>query len=292
MGRYAHQIQQRVGRLANRQHGYVSRAQLLALGLSPDAIKRWIVAGRLIPVHAGVYAVGHARGDPVGRSMAAVLACGPSAVLSHHSAAALWGFRKWSAGLIHVIARGDHCRRGIKTHRCALTRREWTTHNGIPVTAPARTLLDIRRELTHKQLIRAIGDALNSNCMYESHLEGTPLHALVDEVSRSPLEDDFKPWLRRFNLPEPLYNVMLFGREVDVYYPAERLIVELDGWKYHRTKIAFESDRDRDATMLAAGIATVRITRQRLENAPAREAERLRAILDARRRGVAQAAVR
>jgi hypothetical protein len=272
-----------VGVLAARQHGYVSRAQLLRLGLSAAAIQRWVATGLLIRVHAGVYAFGHARLDAIGRSMAAVLACGPGATLSHDSAAALWGFRKGRSGPIHVIAATDHCRRGIKCHRSVLDRREWTTHCGIRVTTAAKTLLDIRRSLTDKQLIRAIGDALISNYLYESQLVGTPLERYVDEVSRSPLEDDFKPWLRRFNLPEPLYNVTLFGREVDVYYPEERLIVELDGWKYHRTKIAFENDRDRDAMMLAAGIATVRITRDRLRHAPAREAERFRAILDARR---------
>jgi hypothetical protein len=204
-------------------------------------------------------------------------------VLSHHSAAALWGFRNWPTGPIHVIAISYHRRRGIKVHRCALTRQEVRRHLQVPVTSPARTLLDIRRALTQKQLIRAVGDALISGCLRESQLAGTPLYVLVDEISRSALEDDFKPWLRRFNLPEPLYNVKLFGREVDAYYPAERLIVELDGWAFHRTKIAFENDRDRDATMLAAGIATVRITRDRLRHAPAREAERFRAILDARR---------
>jgi hypothetical protein len=287
MGRYTHQIEQRIGALARRQHGYVTRAQLLALGLSHDAVKRRVGSGQLVRVHAGVYAVGYVRPDPVARAMAAVLACGPGAVLGCHSALALWGFRKWRSGPIEVIAPSYHRRPGIKVHRFALIRREITRQLGVPVTAPARTLLDVRGDLTDKQLIRAVGDALISNFLHEGDLEGTPLHPLVDEISRSPLEDDFKPWLRRFNLPDPLYNVELFGREVDVYYPEERLIVELDGWTYHRTKIAFENDRDRDAAMLAAGIATVRITRARLENAPAREAERLRAILDARRPGLA-----
>jgi Transcriptional regulator, AbiEi antitoxin len=282
IGRYSHHIDHQIAERARKQHGYVTRAQLLGLGLSPDAVKRRLAAGSLIRVHDGVYAVGHVRGDPVSRGMAAVLACGAGAVLSHHSAAALWGFRNWRSGPIHVIAPGKHRRPGLESHRCALTRMEWTMHRGVRLTTPARTLLDIRRELTHKQLIRAIGDALISNYMYESHLAGTPLERFVDEVSRSALEDDFKPWLRKHNLPEPLYNVTLFGREVDVYYPDARLIVELDGWPFHRTKIAFENDRDRDATMLAHGIATVRITRERLENAPDREADRLLIILEAR----------
>jgi hypothetical protein len=262
----------------------VTRAQLLRLGLSKDAIHRRVRAGQLIRVYEGVYAVGYVREDAVARAMAAVLACGPGAVLSHHSAAALWGFRRWHAGCIHVIAPGRHHRRGIRAHRCALNPREVRRHLGIPVTSPARTLLDIRRGLSERQLIRAINDALISDeCrLRASHLYGTPLERCVGELSRSPLEDDFRPWLKRHGLPEPLYNVKLNGYEADVYYPRERVIIELDGWPFHRTKKAFEDDRERDAHMLAAGIVTVRITRERLTNAPAREAKRLRRILDSR----------
>jgi hypothetical protein len=104
----------------------------------------------------------------------------------------------------------------------------------------------------------------------------------VGDISRSPLEDDFRPWLKRYGLPEPQYNVRLGPYEADVYYPRERVIIELDGWPFHRTKKAFEDDRERDAHMLAHGTVTVRITRKRLENAPAKEAQRLITILDSR----------
>jgi hypothetical protein len=280
--RYAGKIDQAVARLAARQHGYVTRTQLLERGLAKSAIDRHVRKGWLIRVHAGVYAVGHLREDAVARAMAAVLACGPGAVLSDHSAAALWGFRKWGSGPIHVTAPGKHCRRGIKAHRRPLTRRDVTTHWGIRVTTPARTLLDIAPGLPEKQLIRAINDALISNHLHDGDLAGTRLEGYAGELSRSPLEDDFKPWRKRYGLPEPQYNVRLNGYEVDVYYPCRRLIVELDGWIFHRTKKAFEDDRERDAHVLAAGIQTVRITRRRLEHAPAKEAERLKAILDSR----------
>jgi hypothetical protein len=283
MSRYARKIDQALARLARRQHGYVTRSQLLGVGVSKDVIHRRVRAGQLIRVHEGVYAVGYVREDAVARAMAAVLACGPGAVLSHHSAAALWGFRKWTTGPVHVIAPTCHRRRGIKAHRCALTRREVRKRNGVRVTSPARTLLDIAPSLTEKQLTRAINDAVISECLRPGHLAGTRLEQFVDELSRSPLEDDFRPWLKRFGLPRPSYNVKLHGYELDVYYPRQRLIVELDGWPFHRTKKAFENDRERDATMLLNGISTIRITRTRLERAPAKEAERLRTILNSSR---------
>ena len=283
IARHAHNIEHAIGRIAGRQHGYITRAQLLRLGLSAAAIGRRVRAGQLIRVHDGVYAVGHVRADAIGRAMAAVLACGPGAVLSHDSAAALWGFRKWRGGPIHVTAPSYHCRRAIKAHRCRLERGERTRHWGIPVTKPARTLVDIRRTLPEKQLKRAINDALISNHLRDGDLVGTPLEGYVEELSRSPLEDDYRPWARRYGVPEAEYNVMLGKYQADVYYRKERLIVELDGWPFHRTKKAFEDDRERDAYMLVHRIVTVRITRDRLEKAPAHEAERLIAILESRR---------
>jgi hypothetical protein len=283
MSRNARKIDHAVGVAAGKQHGYVTREQLLKLGLGKDAIHHRTRAGLLIRVHLGVYAVGHARRDAIGRAMAAVLACGPGAVLSHHSAAALWGFRKWRGGPIEVIAPGKHSRPGIEAHRCAIERRAVTRHWGIPVTKPARTLVDIRHTLPEKQLKRAINDALISNHLRDGDLAGTPLERYVEELSRSPLEDDWRPWRKRHNVPEPEYNVMVGPYEVDIYYRAERVIVELDGWAFHRTKKAFEDDRERDTYMLEHDIVTVRVTHERLKGAPAREAKRLIAILDSRR---------
>jgi very-short-patch-repair endonuclease len=277
------EIDHAIARVARGQYGHVTRAQLLARGMSESGIDRAVRTGRLIRVHAGVYAVGHLREDAVARAMAAVLACGPGAVLSHHSAAALWGFRKWPAGPMHVTAPGRHHRRGIRAHRCQLTRREVRTHLGIRATSPARTLLDIAPTLTHRQLVRAINDAQISKCLRARDLEGTRLHRFVGELSRSPFEDHFRPWRKRYNVPEPQYNVPIGPYEADIYYVVERVIVELDGWDFHRTKAAFENDRERDAYMLARGIVTVRITRARFEHAPAREAARLIQILNSRR---------
>lgn len=269
--------------LAGRQHGYITRAQLVSLGFTDDQIKVLVRNRVLIRVHLAVYAVGHVPNTPVARTMAAVLACGPDAVASHATAAALWGFRKHRSGPIEVTAPGRHRRPGITAHRSPLTRAEKTKHLGIPVTTPARTLLDIAPSLTRPQRTRAINDALLSKYLHEADLEGTCLEGFVGELSRSPLEDDFRPWVKRYGLPEPRYNSQVNGREVDVYFSRERLIIELDGWAIHSTRRAFEDDRERDAHMLRVGIATIRITRDRLVNAPVKEAERLLAILAARR---------
>jgi hypothetical protein len=306
-------------------HGHVTRSQLLRAGITRHQIARHLDSGILIPSpYAGVYAVGYARRDQVGSAAAAVLACGPGAVLSHASALALWGFGgKRRAGPVHVTAQTDRRRPGIIVHRSGtLTRRDVTKQLGIPVTTPARTLLDnaagstrnpvgSRRQaggprhkavrprhnpagLSDKQLIRAVNDALISRYLNESDLseilQRCPRHrgakrlAAVDpNRSRSNLEDDFQAFAARYNLPKPLVNTVVNGREVDVLFPEHRVIVEVDGWDTHRTRAAFEDDRDRDAEQLMAGLVTVRVTSDRMKAAPAREAARLHAILDRRR---------
>jgi very-short-patch-repair endonuclease len=101
-------------------------------------------------------------------------------------------------------------------------------------------------------------------------------------IVRASLEDDFQAFAARYNLPKPLVNTVVNGREVDVLFPEHKVIVEVDGWETHRTRRAFEDDRDRDAEQLMAGFVTVRITSDRMQTAPSREAARLQAILDSR----------
>jgi predicted transcriptional regulator of viral defense system len=288
-------IDRLIARLAARQHGYVTRRQLFDHGVPRHAIDHRIQAGRLIRVHAGVYAVGHVNLSPIARAGAAVLACGPGALLSHSSAAALWGMGRWGTRAVEVTAPGKHRRVGIEVHRSAtLTRADWTTHYGIRVTSPARTIFDIARRLTDKQLTRAVNEALHSNYLrrgvldelmqrHERHRTTERLRAILDggAPTRSDLEDDFKAFARRFGLPRPTTNTRVGGREVDALFEAEGVIVELDSWRFHRTRAAFERDRDRDAEMLRRGLATVRVTYERLQQDPEREAERLEAILAA-----------
>jgi hypothetical protein len=275
-------------RIALRQHGNITRQQLLELGLGAEAIKHRSRAGDLHRVHLGVYSVGRPATTALERAAAAVLACGPTAALSHASAMALWGFWKRWPPTFEVIVRHDRRPRGIKVHRSrTLTQQDLRWHLGIRVTSPARTLADMAPRLATKQLARTVNDALLSNYLTRSHLNEAahrwpclgPFADRTDGPTRSGLEDDFQAFCERHDLPRPQFNVRICGREVDAYFPKHRLIVELDGWRFHRGRESFERDRDHDAEALAKGVATVRITSRRLTAA---EARRLRAILAGR----------
>ena len=280
---------------AAQPHGMVTRRQLLALGCNANGIQYRIESGRLHPRYHGVYAVGHVPPSPLANAMAAVLACGGGAVLSHGSAATLWGIRKhWSYPLEVTTPR--HPRpKGIRVHRSrTLTEEDVTDHTGIPVTSAARTVFDIAPRLTESQLAWSVSklrrelylrlDALaelvdrHPACRATALLR--PLLAHPDRApTRSEFEEAFLIFAKRHELPEPEVNVPVAGHEADVYYPRYQLVVELDGYEFHSDRSEFESDRDHDADRLAAGIATVRVTWERLHVRSEREATRLRIIL-------------
>jgi Transcriptional regulator, AbiEi antitoxin/Protein of unknown function (DUF559) len=296
----AEAIDKLIAAMAAKQWGYVTRRQLLAIGLGPGAIEYRVRTGGLIPVHTGVYAVGHVPIGPIPGAFAAVLACGKNAALSHGSAATLWGFNKYWDMPLEVTVGSSHRRRnGITIHRSrTLTWRDMTKQLGVPVTTPARTVLDITPRLTDRRLTRvindgrraghvhlaALGDVLDRN---PNHPGTKRLRLLVAHAprnpTRSPLEDDFLAFARRFGLPEPVTNSSLFGYEIDVLYPAEKVIVELDGYEFHRDRATFRRDLKRDAIMLAKDYLTVRITDDRMEHDAEREADRLLTILEQRR---------
>ena len=265
---------------AGRQHGHVTRAQLLDLGLSHARIQRWCRAGRLIGVHAGVYAVGYRRVEPVAIAMAAVLACGVGAVLSHDSAAALYGWRRWP-GMPEVTSAVVRRRPGIRSHRTrSLPSFERTHQLGVPVTSPERTIKDLKLRLTRRQFTRMVNDARR-----ERRISAEAVVCLLGYTTgptRSEFEAAFLRFCRRYGLPAPLTLVRVAGHEVDALFAKQRVIVELDGWEYHNDRAAFGSDRERDTALLAAGYLTVRITWDRLHDTPAREAARLRQILTTR----------
>jgi hypothetical protein len=284
--------------VAGRQYGYVTRSQLLALGLGPGAIKHRIETGGLIRAHAGVYAVGHARKTPLARAAAAVLACGDGALLSHGSAATLWGFNKYWDLPFEVTVTSPRSRNGIKVHRSrALSRRDIDRQHGIRVTSPARTVLDITPRLSDKRVTRVVNNGRHARVLHLDDLvdvlNRNPNHPgtkrlrgfleTTTGITRSDLEDRFVAFARSYGLPEPATNVPLLGYIVDVLYPDERVIVEVDSFEFHRLKSEFEGDRDRDATMLAAGYLTVRVTDERMNQTPVREARRLNSILQSRR---------
>lgn len=290
-----------IAALAERQHGVVTRRQLLELGLGRRAIGHRLDRGRLHPLHRGVYAVGHRVLTRNGRWMAAVLATAPDAVLSHRSAAALWGLRETAAARVDVTApRWSRPRAGISSHQALLAADEITVRSGVPVTTPPRTLLDLASVISPWQVERAVEQADVLRLTDPRSLEdlvarhhgrpGVPvirriLHAgrIGATVTRSELEARFLAFLDAEGLPRPHVNARLQTPagwfEVDCVWRRERVIVELDGYASHGTRAAFERDRARDRALQAAGWRVVRVTWRHLHEHPASVAAELRALL-------------
>jgi very-short-patch-repair endonuclease len=282
--------------LATRQHGVVARRQLEALGLKRGAIAHRLKLGRLQAVHSGVYAVGHRHLSQRSHWVAAVLACGEGAVLSHRSAAALWGLLRPRGTAIDVTSpRGRAGRRGIAFHECQLNEHDRTMVDSIPVTTVPRTLFDLSEVVDSGRLQRAWEEADRLGRLQLRTLEavidrGWGRHALKPiaplaadarhaETTRSPLEDRFAAFCREHRLPPPMTNVEILDHEVDAYWPAARLVVEADSFEFHGHRAAFERDRARDAAMQAAGYRVVRLTHRRLENEPTVVAAQLSRLL-------------
>jgi very-short-patch-repair endonuclease len=281
-----------LGDLAERQHGLVARRQLLARGMGRGAIEDRIARGRLRPVQRGVYAVGHARTDQKARWMSVVLAAGPGAVLSHRSAAALWGLLPPFA-LEPEVTRPirTRSRPGLKIHQAPLEHDEVSVVDGIPVTSLSRTLLDLAARVSRQHLeqafneveVRRLTDRLSVLDLLKRRPRRQGARALRSilmtdarsrGVTRKELEARFGALLAQTDLPQPRRNVhvAVSGRffEVDCLWADERLIVELDGRAAHGTKRAFERDRERDRLLVAEGWRVVRVTwRQLMEDAPA-----------------------
>jgi hypothetical protein len=258
-----------VAGIATRQHGIVTREQLLDAGFTANAIAYQVKRGRLIRLYMAVFAVGHRPTSEHARAMAAVLACGPRAVLSHRSAAALWEIVRWPR-TVEVTAPTLHRHHGILVHRSrTLTRADVTRHHGIPATTPVRTLADLARVLDPPSLTRAVNDARLRHLIRRNDAETGP--------TRSVLEDAFLAFVDRHALPRPEVNQHVLGYEVDMLWRPQRLIAELDGRAYHVD--TFEEDRERDATLTAAGLRVVRVTWRRLTRHEEREAARFRALL-------------
>jgi very-short-patch-repair endonuclease len=279
---------------------------LLALGFGDEAIKTRLEAERLQALHREVFAVGHARVSRQGRWRAAVLAYGDAALLSHRSAAALWGLAKNRMGAIDVTApvgwQGIRRRDGIWIHRGRLHPEERASRAGIPVTTVARTLFDLAEVVSLKQLESAWEEADRLKLLRLTEVGAVcergygrralrPIRGLLAEArapltTRSPLENHFAEFCRKHlaDLPAPLTNVSILDHEVDAYWPAQRLVVELDGFAYHGHRAAFERDRARDAAMQAEGYRVVRLTHRQLETETPRIATQLRKMLGLDRR--------
>jgi very-short-patch-repair endonuclease len=227
--------------------------------------------------------------------MAAVLACGPGAVLSHRGAAALWGVRGGTRVEV-TMPRGRRVRRGFHVHWADLPDDEVTVHHGIPVTTIARTLLDLGAVVQRHELRGAfrqaeqlrLTDRLGMGALIERYPRKPGiriLRAVFEEaqaglsVVRSELEELFQEFILNARLPKPLTNVRIEGMEVDCAWPEQRVVVELDGRQAHDTAHAFDEDRARDRRLEAAGWRVVRITWRQLKETPAEVERDLRRLL-------------
>jgi REase_MTES_1575/Transcriptional regulator, AbiEi antitoxin len=286
----------RVVGLAMHQHGVVTRAQLLGLGVSKSAIARWVRAQRLHRVHQGVYAVGRPDLTREGRFMAAVLACGDGAALSHFAAAVLWALIPDRGPRIDVTVPGTggrSRRRLVVVHRAPLGPEDTTVKDAIPVTTPVRTLTDLADVVPRRELERAIDEAhyLRLDLTAIRPIPGRRGSGLLKRVlethepgstrTESPLAERMLAICDGAALPRPGVEVVIEGYRVDFAWPDRRVIVETDGWRAHGTRPAFERDRRRDLALAAAGWRVVRITWRQLEHEPAWVAERLARVLRA-----------
>jgi very-short-patch-repair endonuclease len=251
-----------VARIAANQHGVVAARQLSAVGLPDYSISRRVTAGRLHRIHRGVYAVGHTDLSFEGRCMAAVLALGDDAVVSHRSAAAIWRMLPADEGAIDVTLPGDggrKKRRGITIHRSAtLIAAVTTRRNGVPLTCPTRTLRDLHRVVRRGVHQRAVRRSLDLRLIDEADL------AREDDLTRSELERLFLSLCRRHRLPRPEVNARLGPHEVDFLWHDRALIVETDGFRFHASRAAFESDRARDAELQRLGFRVLRFSHRQV----------------------------
>lgn len=274
----------RVARVAGRQESLITRSQLSQLGVTRGAIERRRSDGRLHRVHREVFLAGPPPLTPRGRLVAALLACGPAAAVSHTSALWLWGLAPLE-GPVHVTLPG-RCRarhQGIVAHTSErLGRADVRALRGLPVTAPALTLVDVAAGKTQRVLRRLADEMVAGKLLiWESLADTVERHprrrgiagarSLLAEgpaATRSEAERRLLELVRAADLPRPLVNERIAGFEVDVHWPEARTIVEVDGFAFHGTRAAFERDRRRDAELQAQGWRVVRLTWRRVVDEP------------------------
>ena len=287
-----------IARIAAAQLGLVALWQLEGLGMDRSAAAKRVAAGRLHRIHQGVYAVGHRLLPRLGPYMAAALACGPEALISHRSAASLWGLRADSRGRIDVTAPGRRGRIpvGIDAHRHgSLRAADRGEVDGVPCTSVARTLLDLAAVVTPRELRNAITQAEVRRLFdltavreligrsrrrrgVERLRQAVAAHDPRDELARKELERRFLALCRRVELPPPEVNAPLLVDsvqiEADFLWREARLIVEADSHRYHRIASAFENDRRRDQRLTVAGWRVIRCTWRRWSMGPRRSPTR------------------
>ena len=267
--------------LAARQFWVVERGQLLARGVSRDAIKHRLARGWLVPLYRRVYLVSHSVLPPLAREMAAVLSVGPHSAISHESSASIDDLVDYD-GPVHVtLSQGDRRPPGIVVHRSPLTRKEVRYIQGVlPVTRPARTIADLAATRTPDELERILNEAEVKRLVTRrqlapyTHTPRRGAHTLATLLTREPAwtqseaEEELRNLIRRANLPTPAYNKRIGRWRPDVVFEEARLVVEVDGFRSHGTRAQFERDRRKDADLLAAGYRVLRVTWIQLKHEP------------------------
>lgn len=293
---YRNKDPSRLARLVARQHGVVAVWQLGECGYSRFAVARRVEAAVFHRIHRGVFAVGHPRITLKGHYMAAVLAGGPEAVLSHHAAAALWDLRPSPQSRIDITTPGKRDHKGIRCHISPLPARYRTTIDAIPVTTLYRTYIDYAESANERQIRAALEEGQRRGILDFRRLHQAiddhpgrrglkPLRASMQDLADDPpwlasdLEREFAELLRASGLPAPSHNVIVEGELVDCAWPAQRVIVELDGYGFHRGRHAFEADRRRDIKLQAAGWRVIRITYRRIRDDGPAVMEEIRRLL-------------
>lgn len=278
---------QRVAAIAALQRGVIARTQLLAAGVADRTIYRLVAKGQLHRLHLAVYAVGHTAPAPLTEETAALLACGDHVVLSHQSAAQLWKLLPAGGGLIHVTIRGRNGARpsGVRLHRTdSLSRGEVRILERLPVSSPLRTLIDIAPSLDARTFERAVEQALIQRLVTERQLaaaaassdgrRGAARLAALLEAQREPAntrskaEERFRSLIRAAQLPEPKVNVRVHGYLVDFYWPGLGVVVEVQGYKFHSGRTAFERDTRKGAKLTAAGLSVSYVTWIQMDDEP------------------------
>jgi very-short-patch-repair endonuclease len=283
-------IDDRIRAIAEPQRARVARSQLLATGISRSAIGRRVRSGRLELIHRGVYGLPHSAELPLAAETAALLACGAGAILSHHSAATLWRLRPGVARPVHVTLpghRGCPAPTGVVVHRCVtISAADVCVHEGLPVTSPARTLLDVagtvsdrevellldeslfvRRILTVTQVAEVLARA--GNHPGRARLARVACGYTHSSKIDSQPEERMLALIRAANLPEPRVQVHVLDYRLDFLWPELRLAVEVDAYGTHGSRARFEADRRRDARLLTEkGITVLRVTGATVEQRP------------------------
>ncbi|MBV9417585.1 MAG: type IV toxin-antitoxin system AbiEi family antitoxin domain-containing protein, partial [Solirubrobacterales bacterium] len=274
------EVERAIARIAGRQDNVISRDQLIGAGVGRGAIAHRVRVGWMQRMHQGVYLLGAAPPPPMAGARAAAIACGASAVVSHRSAAELLGLLPQIGGDVHVtvVGRNPHAQPGIRIHRVArLPRHEVTKMRGVRLMSVARTICDLAATEPAREVEAAFQEALYRELVSDGRLAAIiarkprrqgvgVIRALLEDprMTRSERERALLGLIDAAQLPRPLTNVHLHGYLLDVYWPAERLVVEFDGYRAHGHRLAFENNRKRDQVLLTHGVRTLRATDRHL----------------------------